>query len=254
MERKSFDSPFEIKQDGEGKVRAVISVFNVVDSHGDVTVPGCFPDGKEVDILWQHDRWELPVGQGVISQDDEKAYIDGQFFLETTRGHDAFMVVKSNGNRREWSYAYDVNESHEGPFSESDQRVVRFLDDLDVFEASPVLIGSNRQTETLLAKDGLPADAIVIAPSMKFADHADAALAAALGFTERVEALQSLRSADGRKLSATHLQTVDDLIVRLTAIKTAPAPQEDPHAAGEVVQALAAAATARARLTGMNAS
>lgn len=246
MDRKEFPGPFEIKAADRGEVRAIISVFNVVDSHGHVTLPGSFPEGKEVDILWQHDRWVLPVGQGIISQDEKNAYLDGRFFIDTTKGKDAFIVVKENGQRRQWSYAYDIEKSHEGKFGEDDDREVLFFDKIDVFEASPVLVGSNTRTRTLDVKDVLE-----ISPTMKLDDHADAVFEAVDGLVERTEGVAELRDADGRKLGAKHVERIEALIERMTAIKAGTELPPEFDATGDGLAALAAAATATARLRGV---
>ena len=246
MDRKEFPGAFEIKGDHDlGEVRAVISVFNTVDSQGHVTLPGSFPDGKEVDILWQHDRWVLPVGQGTISQDEKNAYLDGRFFLDTTKGKDAFIVVKENGERRQWSYAYEIEKSHEGTFGDDDDRTVLFFDKIDVFEASPVLVGSNTRTRTLGVKDGV----LEISPEMKLDDHAEAVFEAVAGLIDRTEEIAALRASDGRKLGAKHIERIETLVARMSAIKVGS--PISGVVSGDGLAALAAAASATARLRGV---
>lgn len=145
-------SHVEIKSADRGEVSAVFSTFNVVDSDGDVTLPGAFTDGEEVLISsYGHTSWfgALPVGKGRIRTTKSEAILDGQFFMGTTHGRDTFAVIKALGGAQQWSYGYDVLDSDAGKF---DGRDVRLLKKLKVHETSPVLIGAGVNTRTLAVK------------------------------------------------------------------------------------------------------
>jgi hypothetical protein len=147
----------EIKDEAKGLVKAVFSTFDVVDSHGDVTLPGAFEDGAEVPISsYGHTSWEgaLPVGKGTIRQTRKEAIFEGQFFLDTVAGRDTFTVVKGLGALGQWSYGYDVTRES---FGDHDGQKVRFLEGLRVHEVSPVLIGAGVNTRTLSAKSSTTA-------------------------------------------------------------------------------------------------
>lgn len=147
----------EIKDESKGLVRAIFSTFNVVDSDGDVTVPGAFTDGAAVRIsAYGHASWSgtLPVGKGVIRQTATAAILEGEFFLDTTHGADTFRTVQRMGELQEWSYGYDPVKYS---FGEFDGRRVRFLEQQQVHEVSPVLLGAGIGTRTLSAKSGQPA-------------------------------------------------------------------------------------------------
>jgi hypothetical protein len=142
----------EVKDAAKGLVKAVFSTFNVIDSDKDVTRPGAFDDGAEVPISsYGHTSWggALPVGKGVIKTTDSEAILEGQFFMDTTHGKDAFLTVKELGGLGQWSYGYDPEEYS---FGEFDGQKVRFLDKLKVHEVSPVLVGAGVGTRTLTAK------------------------------------------------------------------------------------------------------
>jgi len=142
-----------VKADGAaGQVTAVFSTFNVVDHDGDVTLPGAFTDGQEVRIsAYNHMSWQgaLPVGKGVIHQDEEKAWMDGQFFMDTQHGKDTFITVKEMGGLGEWSYGYDIIDGAPGQFEGRDVQLLRAL---KVHEVSPVLLGAGIGTHTVSAK------------------------------------------------------------------------------------------------------
>ncbi len=150
MRHKIFRAPFKFKQDGDdserGEFTAVFSTFNVIDHDDDVTEPGAFKDGQPVIIEpWNH-SWNLPAGKGVIQSDDEKAWVEGEFFLDTEVGRENYLAVKNLGDLAEWSYTFDIIESGWG---EQEERQVQFLRELDVVGVSPVTRGAGIGTETI---------------------------------------------------------------------------------------------------------
>lgn len=156
MERKIFRAPLALKADGnEGEFTAVFSTLNVIDYHGDVTVPGAFKDGQAVVVEpWNH-GWSLPAGKGVIKSDEEKAWVEGTFFMDTEVGREHHAVVKGLGEMGEWSYTFDIEEAGQGDF---EGQQVQFLRKLDVVGVSPVTRGAGIDTRTVVVK-GKGADA-----------------------------------------------------------------------------------------------
>lgn len=168
----------EIKDADQGLVSAVFATLNVVDSDGDVTVPGAFEDGAEVRISsFGHTSWggALPAGKGKIRVEGDEAILDGQLFLNTTHGRDHFETLKEMGPLMEWSYGFDILESGDG---EHDDSKVRFLRKLKVHEVSPVLLGAGVDTRTLSVKEHLT-----------FTDEAMALHASAESLVKRVTSL-----------------------------------------------------------------
>lgn len=148
MLQKSID----VKAEGEGEVLAVFSTFGVKDHDGDVTFPGAFDEGAAVRIsAYNHSSWGgvLPVGKGVIRADEQKATMEGKFFMDTQHGRDTFTVVKEMGDLGEWSYGFDILESEPIEFEGSK---ARGLKKLKVHEVSPVLLGAGIGTQTLATK------------------------------------------------------------------------------------------------------
>lgn len=148
----------EIKDEVKGEVRAVFSTLNVIDSDGDVALPGTFEDGAPVRIsAYGHASWNgaLPVGKGVIRTTPAEAILESQFFMDTTHGRDTFMTVKelSEAGLQEWSYGFDPVEWSYGEF---EGQKVRFLNKVKVYEVSPVLVGAGVNTRTLAAKSAAP--------------------------------------------------------------------------------------------------
>jgi HK97 family phage prohead protease len=154
-EQKAID--FELKEEAEGKVSAVFSVFNSLDSDGDVVLPGSIKSGfksGDVPMVWAH-KWDMPIGKGRINEDDGKATFSGEFFMDTDSGKEAYKIVKNMGDMQQWSFGYRVNDSERAPFKSADsdeERDARYLKDLTVFEVSPVLVGANQETYTMAIK------------------------------------------------------------------------------------------------------
>jgi len=153
MLKKTYRSAIELKEDGEpGEFRAIFSTFNAIDHDGDVTVPGAFQEGQAVRIAYWGHRWQdLPVGRGAIHQDEEKAWVDGRFFLDTIAGKETYQTIKNLDELQEWSYGYDIEMSDLGQFEGQD---VQFLRQLTVYEVSPVMLGAGigTHTETIKGK------------------------------------------------------------------------------------------------------
>jgi HK97 family phage prohead protease len=140
---------FKADADQTGEFTAVFATFNVIDHDGDVTEPGAFEDGQ-VSIVepWNH-GWTLPVGRGVIHQDEEKAWIEGQFFLDTQGGLEHYKVVKALDDMQEWSYTFNIEDGGHGQFEGED---VYFLRKLDVWGVAPVTRGAGIGTQTMTIK------------------------------------------------------------------------------------------------------
>ena len=152
-EVKNID--LEFKGDDDGKVSAVFSVFNTLDSDGDVVVPDAIKSGFKsgsVPMVWAH-KWDMPIGKGEIKQDGDKATFEGSFFMDTESGKEAYNLVKAMGDLQQWSFGYRVNDSERGAFEDEGKDMeARYLKDLSVYEVSPVLVGANQETYTMAIK------------------------------------------------------------------------------------------------------
>lgn len=154
-ETKSFSAQVELKEnsDQSGEFQAVFALFDDIDKHGDLTIPGAFHEGQKVKVsAWGHNWDSLPVGKGTIHQDDKKAWIEGKFFLDTEGGRETYQTVKNLEDLQEWSYGFAVEEAGE---ETQDGKSVRVLRKLDVFEVSPVLRGAGNNTHTTIIKTAL---------------------------------------------------------------------------------------------------
>ena len=182
---KSID--LEIKNDEKGEVAAVFSIFDKVDSDGDIVKAGSIKSGfksGDVPMVWAH-KWDMPIGKGQIEQDDDKATFKGQFFMDTESGKEAYNLVKAMGELQQWSFGFKVDDSEYGKFKKDgsdEEEDVRFLKGLTVYEVSPVLVGANQETYTMaiksnteLLEDIADAKAVMTTGSMNEPDPAEEA-------------------------------------------------------------------------------
>ena len=155
MKKKTFHAPIVLKADGiEGQFTAEFATLEVIDHDNDVTRPGAFQDGQETLIEpWNHNYGMLPVGKGVIHEKENKAVIEGQFFLDTQSGLEHYRVVKALGPLQEWSYTFEIEKASQGQFEAQD---VQFLEKLDVWGVAPVTRGAGIDTRTTDIKGAKP--------------------------------------------------------------------------------------------------
>lgn len=206
----------------EGKVEAVFSNFNEVDSDGDVVLAGSIKSGfgeKGVAMVWAHD-WKDVVGRGEIIQDDQKAVFKGQFIMDTERGRDAFNTVKAMGELQQWSFGYEVLDAENGMFKKdgSENEIeVRFLKDVKVWEVSPVLVGANQNTYTMAVKDATAEDPNESDPieednkGLRFDEEVDKVLNTLADLLKRSRELTALRLKKDKLLSEKVVDSLTEL-------------------------------------------
>lgn len=152
--------------DGEledGEIIALVSVFNNVDSYGDVVIPGAFSkslaewetSGDPIPFIWSHD-WADPFSHvGVIRAAEEtdaglrvRAYISPDERAQNPKAAQVYRLLK---NRRvtQFSFAFDVKD---GGWGERNDREVFELRELKIHEVGPCLLGVNQETELIAAK------------------------------------------------------------------------------------------------------
>lgn len=209
MNRKMF-APGEMKLDDQGYIEAAFAQLNVVDSDGDVTLPGAFPAKSVPMSAYGHTSWEgaLPIGVGTIAESGDWAVFKGQFFMDTTHGHDAFATVKGLGPLAEYSYGFNVITSTQGTF---DGQPVRELRSLDVFEVSPVLKGAGVGTHTLAIKSGAPAPDAPYAEQMEWISDRLSAL------IEWSQDRKAARESEGRDISTKDAERLEAIASALWA-------------------------------------
>ena len=199
----------------EGKVEAVFSVFNEIDSDGDVVRPNSIKSGygdRGVAMVWAHD-WKDVIGRGQIIQEQDRAVFKGQFIMDTERGRDAFNTVKAMGDLQQWSFGYEVMESENGTFKKDNEEEVevRYLNEVKVWEVSPVLVGANQNTETVLVKEQSDIEEIKEPTGTRFSTDVDELLIKLSAVLKRAKELTALRISKEKLLSDGSTEVLSEL-------------------------------------------
>lgn len=136
-----LDVPFKIKAVSEdGLFSGYGSVFGVIDSYKEVVAPGAFAESlsqRTPALLWQHRSGE-PIGvYSAIREDQTGLYVEGRLALKTTRGAEAYELLKM-GAISGMSIGFMTRE-------DSYDRVtdVRTLKKVDLWEVSLVTFPAN---------------------------------------------------------------------------------------------------------------
>lgn len=219
----------EIKQlDDKGSFEAVIATLNVVDSDGDIIVPGAFQNAT-VSVLPAHDSRHIPLGKAVMEDRGNKAVAVGQFNLDVGAAKDWHSALKfdlANGKSiQEWSFAFRIVESS---METRDGEDIRILEKLDVMEVSPVLRGAGVDTGTLSAKN-----------KKRFADQLELTLKSIEDTLERAKSIADLRAKNDKPatLSVDHTTRIKALRERFEEIVNLVTPKKAEE--GPEVAALA---------------
>jgi len=155
------NAPIELKEDGDTRyIEAVFSLFDTIDSDNDVTKANALRSGytgNKVPLVWNHD-WSKVIGRGVIETDNQKAVFKG-YFLNTEAGKEAYETVKAMQDMQQFSYGFQVMKSEKASHidSKGEEVPVRVLQDVKVWEVSPVLVGAQQNSFVQALKSGLEA-------------------------------------------------------------------------------------------------
>ena len=262
-ENLSFkNAPIELKEDGDKRyIEAVFSLFDTIDSDNDVTKANALRSGytgNKVPLVWNHD-WSKVIGRGIIETDNQKAVFKG-YFLDTEAGKEAYETVKAMQDMQQFSYGFQVMKSSKGKHidSKGEEVPVRVLEDVKVWEVSPVLVGAQQNSFVQALKSGLESfdeeietpeqqenekkkhctyaddgkcmkdnkvssetDASISKSSqqgMRLGEQAVASLEELKAFTERIEDLASLRNSEKKTLSSKSTEMISKYLSGLNAI------------------------------------
>lgn len=143
----------------EGQFTAIVSVFNTVDSVGDVVMPGAFKadleawgsKGTPLPVVWSHD-WSDPfshIGHVLEAKEtDTGLQVKGQLDLDNPKAKQVYNLLKG-GRVRNWSFAYDIHDAQQ---AQRDGKSVQELHRLSVHEVGPTLVGAHKDTDTVEVK------------------------------------------------------------------------------------------------------
>lgn len=205
--------------DIDGTVSAVFSKFNEIDSDNDVILPNAIKSGygdKGVVMCWGHD-WKHIIGKGKIEQDGEQAIFKGEFNLNTNAGKEAYETVKAMSDLQQWSFGFEVKDSEMGMFKKDngEEKEVRYLKDVKVWEVSPVMVGANQNTYTVSIKEQKENDDEIETETkdtgLRFADEVDNLLIKMVTLLQRAKELTALRLGKDKTLSDSSVEEMEKL-------------------------------------------
>ena len=223
----------------EGKVLANVATLGVVDREGDLAEPGFF--GKQATpMAWGH-QWLSWVGKGTVYEDGDDALFDGQFFMDTQAGDEAYKTVRAMGDLGQWSYGYAVHQGGQRP-PDTGTKARRILQPLadgspgaKMLEVSPVLHGAGVATGTVAIK-GAWVPGTPLPTDQKFSDQLQGTVVAVQQAIERAQAIKALRDDEGKPLGEQSVVLLTDMAAGLTKLQGAVAavldddndPEQDP--------------------------
>ncbi|MFA5569661.1 MAG: HK97 family phage prohead protease [Trueperaceae bacterium] len=137
---RAFTADIHLAEETEttdaGIIEGYASAFNVIDSYGEIIMPGAFTrtiaawkaKGRPIPVLWQHDTW-APIGATLeIAEDDKGLRVKAQLLVDDVdQAREAHALAAANilGGL---SIGFSVPaKTHEG------QPAVTYNDDLDVW-------------------------------------------------------------------------------------------------------------------------
>lgn len=148
----------------EGQMIAYASIFDNVDSYGDVVVKGAFDatlkdwaergksKGQSIPFLYGHNMSDPNMNIGTVLEavEDAKGLRIKVQFDEDDTAQKVYRLVKA-GRLNELSFAFDVVKS---AWIEDEDRpkALRELQEVKLYECSAVPIGANSETEVLAIK------------------------------------------------------------------------------------------------------
>lgn len=215
IERKALN--VEFKADEEGNFRAKFATFNVIDKEKDVTLSTAMPLGKSVivspfehqSVLGPSNTLLPPVGKAIVQANNTKAWAEGQFFLKTTAGREAYERVKAMGDLQQWSYGYIVlDQSVDAKSLAAYPGARRVLKSLDVIELSPVTEGAGIDTQTEYVKS-------LRSISLPYTEHSDLMLDLLAEWIDRSKSRADFREQKSRTLSTADREKIGAFVKSL---------------------------------------
>jgi len=163
---KTFGAQFKAVDEGQGVFEALVAVFNNVDRGGDRILPGAFEatlqtwsqKGRPIPVIYSHewDNLDAHIGQVLeASETDEGLLVKGQLEMDEPFANRVYKKM-TNGTLAEFSFAYDIVKST--PVSDDDRiepNHYQDLEQLDLLEVGPCLVGMNPDTQLITIKNAL---------------------------------------------------------------------------------------------------
>lgn len=148
--------------DQPGTFEALISVFDVVDSDGDLVPKGAFADSLAegfAPVVWSHDWLTPPIGATLdMAETDEGLWAKARFLVaddeDVPLARHCWAAMKAAGGDgqaalREFSWGGRVTDEHA---ETRDGETIYVLDRIELAEYGPCLRGANPETRLIAVK------------------------------------------------------------------------------------------------------
>lgn len=128
----------------EGTLSLVVATLGVLDKDGDIIAHGSVGEQECLLSQFQHSIWNgaIPIGRGKVYEDGDLLKWDGNFFMQLADACNTWQAIAAAKDLLEVSFGFSVlrrswvDPPTGGGFS------VRQLDELKVWECSPVVAGA----------------------------------------------------------------------------------------------------------------
>lgn len=151
MNKKFLHSSLSLKKiENSGIFSGYASVFNIIDKHNDIILPGAFQKSlskNKIKLLWQHDPTE-PIGIiNNIHENEIGLHIVAQLLLSIQKAKDVYLMLKTEMIDG-LSIGYIPTEY------EIDYKTgTRFLKEVELWEISLVTFPSNLAAQVVNVKN-----------------------------------------------------------------------------------------------------
>lgn len=157
---ESTDPPPEADS-ASGTFEALVSVFGVKDSYGEIVMPGAFTKtlaaweekGDPIPIYWSHrlDDPDFNIGHVLDAKEiDTGLWIKGQLDLTNVKAKSVHNLMRA---RRVTDFSFSFNVPPGGAAESASGDAVE-LKEIDLYEVGPTPIGANPDTELIGVKAG----------------------------------------------------------------------------------------------------
>lgn len=156
MQYKSTPTAVKNIDPETGIFEAYVSVFDNVDSYGDIVRKGAFAQtlkdweekGAPIPVLWSHrtDDPDMNIGHVLDAKEDDKGlWVRAQLDMDSPKGQTVYRLMKG-GRVREFSFAYSVLD---GSPEKKDGQSFYEIRKVSLYEVGPTPVGANPATELL---------------------------------------------------------------------------------------------------------